>query len=108
MRASASTPPHAERRGTAGALRCAPRAATPPATRRASEKGAKIALLALLALLIASFAGLLAGRWRTLLPIVVAIPACAILAGPVAATLATLAAVGAGVGVHLHHVVAEG
>jgi hypothetical protein len=39
---------------------------------------------------------------------VVAIPACAILAGPVAATLATLAVVSAGVGVHLHHVVAEG
>jgi hypothetical protein len=38
---------------------------------------------------------------------VVAIPACAILAGPVAATLATLAAIGAGMGVHLHHVVAE-
>jgi hypothetical protein len=39
---------------------------------------------------------------------VLAIPACAILAGPIAAMLATLAAVGAGVGVHLHHVLAEG
>jgi hypothetical protein len=67
-----------------------------------------MALFALLALLIASFAGLLAGRWRTLLPVVAAIPACAILSGPVAATLAALAAVGAGMGVHLHHVVAEG
>jgi hypothetical protein len=66
-----------------------------------------MALFALLALLIASVAGLLAGRWRTLVPVVAAIPACAILAGPVAAALVTLAAVGAGVGVRLHHVVAE-
>jgi hypothetical protein len=66
-----------------------------------------MALFALLALLIASFAGLLAGRWRALIPLLPAIPACAILGGPVAGVLATLAAVGMGVGVRLNQLVAE-
>jgi hypothetical protein len=66
-----------------------------------------MALFALLALLIASLAGLLAGRWRTLVPIVPAIPAFAILAGPVVGVVTALAVVGMGVGVRLRQVVAE-
>jgi hypothetical protein len=66
-----------------------------------------MALIALLALLISSFAGLAAGRWRALLVLVPAIPACALLAGPVAAAVAALATVGMGAGVRLRHVVAE-
>jgi hypothetical protein len=66
-----------------------------------------MALFALSALLIASFAGLLAGRWRALLSVVPAIPLCALLAGPVAGAVAVLAAAGMGAGVRLHHVVAE-
>jgi hypothetical protein len=66
-----------------------------------------MALFALLALLIASFAGLLAGCWRALIAIVPAIPVCALLAGPVAGAVAALAAVGMGAGVRLHRVVAE-
>ena len=66
-----------------------------------------MALFALLALLIASLTGLLAGRWRTLVPVVPAIAAFAILAGPVVGVLTALAAVGMGVGVRLRQVVAE-
>jgi hypothetical protein len=66
-----------------------------------------MALFALLALLVASIAGLLAGRWRALLPVVPAIPAFAILAGPVVGALTALAAVGMGVGVRLRQLVAE-
>ena len=66
-----------------------------------------MALLALFALLIAAFAGLAAGRWRALLPVVPAVPLCAVLAGPLAGALAVLAALGMGAGVRLHHVVAD-
>jgi type IV secretory pathway VirB2 component (pilin) len=66
-----------------------------------------MALLALCALLIAAFAGLAAGRWRALLPVVPAVPLCAFLAGPVAGVLAVLAAIGMGAGVRLHRVIAD-
>jgi hypothetical protein len=66
-----------------------------------------MALLALFALLIAAFAGLAAGRWRALLPVMPAIPLCALLAGPLAGAVAALAALGMGAGVRLHHVVAD-
>jgi hypothetical protein len=66
-----------------------------------------MALFALLALLIASLAGLLDGRWRSLVPIVPAIPAFAIVAGPVVGAVTALAVVGMGVGVRLRQVVAE-
>ena len=58
-----------------------------------------MALMALFALLIAAFAGLAAGRWRALLPVVPAVPLCALLAGPIAGAVAALTVVGAqGVG----------
>ena len=66
-----------------------------------------MALLALCALLIAAFAGLAAGRWRALLPVVPAVPLCVVLAGPLAGALAVLAAIGMGAGVRLHRVVAD-
>jgi hypothetical protein len=66
-----------------------------------------MALLALFALLIAAFTGLAAGRWRALLPVVPAVPLCALLAGPVAGAVAALAALGMGAGVRLHRVIAD-
>ena len=47
-----------------------------------------MALLALFALLIAAFTGLAAGRWRALLPVLPAVPLCALLAGPLAGAVA--------------------
>jgi hypothetical protein len=66
-----------------------------------------MALMALFTLLIAAFAGLAAGRWRALLPVVPAVPLLAVLAGPVAGAVAALAALGMGAGVRLHRVVAD-
>jgi hypothetical protein len=66
-----------------------------------------MALLALFALLIAAFAGLAAGRWRALLPVLPAVPLCALMAGPLAGAVAVLAAIGMGAGVRLHHVIAD-
>jgi hypothetical protein len=66
-----------------------------------------MAVLALLALLLGSFAGLLIGRWQAVLPLAAAIPAGALLGGPEAAALAALAVAGFVAGVHLHRVVAE-
>ncbi len=66
-----------------------------------------MALIALVALLVAAFAGLAAGRWRALVPLLPAVPLCAVFAGPIAGALAALAAVGMGAGVRLHRVVAE-
>jgi hypothetical protein len=66
-----------------------------------------MALLALFALLIAAFTGLAAGRWRALLPVVPAVPLCALLAGPLAGAVAGLAALGMGAGVRLHRVIAD-
>ena len=66
-----------------------------------------MALVALLALMLGSFAGLLIGRWAAALPFVAAIPAAALLAGPEVGAVSALAAVGLLAGVHLHRVVAE-
>ena len=66
-----------------------------------------MALLALFALLIAAFTGLAAGRWRALLPVVPAVPLCALLAGPLAGAVAALAALGMVAGVRLHRVIAD-
>jgi hypothetical protein len=66
-----------------------------------------MALLALFALLIAAFTGLAAGRWRALLPVLPAVPLCALLAGPLAGAVAALAALGMGAGVRLHRVIAD-
>jgi hypothetical protein len=64
-------------------------------------------IIALLALLIGSFAGLAIGRWSAALPLAAAIPAAALLAGPEAGAVAVLAAGGLLAGVQLHRAVAE-
>jgi hypothetical protein len=64
-------------------------------------------VIALLALLCGSFAGLVIGRWAAALPLAAAIPAAALLAGPEAGAVGLLAAGGLLVGVHLHRAVAE-
>ena len=66
-----------------------------------------MALVALIALVLGSFAGLLIGRWAAALPFGAAVLAAALLAGPEAGAVGALAAVGLLAGVHLHRVVAE-
>jgi hypothetical protein len=66
-----------------------------------------MALVALIALMLGSFAGLLIGRWRVALPCAAAVPAAALLAGPEAGAVGALAAVGLLAGVQLHRAVAE-
>jgi hypothetical protein len=66
-----------------------------------------MALVALIALMLGSFAGLLVGRWGVALPVAAALPAAALLAGPEVGAVGALAAVGLLAGVHLHRVVAE-
>jgi hypothetical protein len=66
-----------------------------------------MALVALLALMLGSFAGLLIGRWSTALPLAAAIPAAAFLAGPEIGAVGLLGAAGLLAGVHLHRVVAD-
>jgi hypothetical protein len=66
-----------------------------------------MAVVALLVLLLGSFAGLLIGRWQGVLPVVAAIPAGALLSGAEAGALAVLGVAGFVAGLHLHRVVAE-
>jgi hypothetical protein len=66
-----------------------------------------MAVLALLALLLGSFAGLLLGRWHAVLPLAAAIPAGVLLGGPEAGALALLGVAGYVAGLQLHRVVAE-
>jgi hypothetical protein len=66
-----------------------------------------MAVVALLVLLLGSFAGLLIGRWQGALPVAAAIPAGAVLAGAEAAVLSALGVAGFLAGLHLHRVVAE-
>jgi hypothetical protein len=66
-----------------------------------------MALVALLALMLGSFAGLLIGRWTAALPLVAAAVTAAAVAGPEAGAVGALAAAGLLAGVHLHRVVAE-
>jgi hypothetical protein len=66
-----------------------------------------MAVLALLVLLLGSFAGLLIGRWRAALPVAAAVPAGALLGGPEAGALGLLGVAGYLAGLHLHRVVAE-
>jgi hypothetical protein len=66
-----------------------------------------MALVALLALMLGSFAGLLIGRWTAALPFAAAIPAGALLAGPEMGAVGALGAVGLLAGVHLHRAVAD-
>jgi hypothetical protein len=66
-----------------------------------------MALVALLALMFGSFAGLLVGRWVAALPLAAAAVAAALVAGPEAGAVGALASAGLLAGVHLHRVVAE-
>ena len=66
-----------------------------------------MALFALIALMLGSFAGLLIGRWKGALPLAAAIPATMLVAGPEAGALTALGLAGFVAGLHLHRVVAE-
>jgi hypothetical protein len=66
-----------------------------------------MAVVALLVLLLGSFAGLLLGRWQAVLPVAAAIPAGALVGGPEVAALGVLGVAGFVAGLHLHRVVAE-
>ena len=74
---------------------------------RPASGGTLMALVALLALMLGSFAGLLIGRWAAALPLAAAALAAAVLAGPEAGAVGALASAGLLAGVHLHRVVAE-
>ncbi len=66
-----------------------------------------MAVVALLVLLLGSFAGLLIGRWQAVLPVAAAVPAGALLSGAEAGVVAVLGVAGFVAGLHLHRVVAE-
>jgi len=66
-----------------------------------------MALVALLALMLGSLAGLVIGRWVAALPVVAGAVTAAAVVGPDAGALGALAAAGLLAGVHLHRVVAE-
>jgi hypothetical protein len=66
-----------------------------------------MAVLALLAMLLGSFAGLLIGRWQAVLPVALAIPAGALMGGADVGALGVLGVAGFVAGLHLHRVVAE-
>jgi hypothetical protein len=66
-----------------------------------------MALVALLGLMLGSFAGLLIGRWAAVAPVAAAGVAAALLGGPEAGAVIALASVGLLAGVHLHRAVAE-
>jgi hypothetical protein len=66
-----------------------------------------MAVIALLALLLGSFAGLVIGRWAAALPVAAAIAPAVFLGGPETGAVGVLAAAGFVAGVHLHRAVAE-
>ena len=66
-----------------------------------------MALVALMALMLGSFAGLLIGRWTAAVPFAAAMPASGLVVAPELGAVGALAAVGLLAGVHLHRVVAE-
>lgn len=66
-----------------------------------------MALVALMALMLGSFAGLMIGRWAAVLPLAAAFPAAGLVAGPELAAVGALAAVGLLAGAHLHQAVAD-
>ena len=63
--------------------------------------------MALVVLLLGTFAGLLLGSWRAVLIVALAIPAGALLGGPEAAALGMLGVAGCVGGLQLHRVIAE-
>ena len=66
-----------------------------------------MAVVALLVLLVGSFAGLVTGRWVIVVPLLAAVLPAAVLGGPEAGALGALGSAGFFAGVHLHRVVAE-
>jgi hypothetical protein len=66
-----------------------------------------MALVALMALMLGSFAGLMIGRWAAVLPLAAAFPAAGLAVGPELGAVGALAAVGLIAGAHLHQAVAE-
>ena len=66
-----------------------------------------MALVALMALMLGSFAGLLIGRWAAAVPFAAAMPAAGLLVGPELGAVGALAAAGLLAGVYLHRAVAE-
>jgi hypothetical protein len=66
-----------------------------------------MAVVVPLMLLLSTFAGLVAGRRRAIVPAATAVIPCAVVGSPEAAGLALLASAGLAAGVHLHRVVAE-
>jgi hypothetical protein len=66
-----------------------------------------MALVALMALMVGSFAGLLIGRWAAVLPLAAACPAAGLVAGPELGAVGALAAIGLLAGAHLHAAVAD-
>jgi hypothetical protein len=66
-----------------------------------------MAVIALVLLLLGSFAGLLIGRWAAALPLVAATAPATLMGGPEAGALVALAAAGLLVGVQLHRAVAD-
>ena len=66
-----------------------------------------MALVALMALMLGSFAGLMIGRWAMVLPLAAAAPAAGLVAGPELAAVGALAAAGLLAGAHLHQAVAD-
>jgi hypothetical protein len=66
-----------------------------------------MALAALLALMLGSFAGLLIGRWAAALPVAAAACAATLAGAPEAGASIALAAAGLVAGVHLNHAVAD-
>jgi hypothetical protein len=66
-----------------------------------------MALAALVALMLGSFAGLLIGRWAAALPVAAAAVSAAVVAGPAAGAVGALAGAGLLAGVQLNHAVSE-
>jgi hypothetical protein len=66
-----------------------------------------MALVALMALMLGSFAGLMIGRWAAVVPLAAAFPAAGLVAGPELAAVGALAAAGLLAGAHLHQAVAD-
>jgi hypothetical protein len=66
-----------------------------------------MALVALMALMLGSFAGLMIGRWAAVVPLAAAFPAAGLVAGPELAAVGALTAAGLLAGAHLHQAVAD-
>lgn len=66
-----------------------------------------MAVVALLVLLLGSFAGLVTGRWALVVPLLAAVALAALVGGPEAGALSALGVAGFLAGAQLHRAVAE-